>query len=59
MVKAKCKEKDTAMFIIASPVVTQNDVYHKINDVTNVPVTSRLKQDYTCNAKRVDKHVAK
>ena len=34
------------MFIIASPVDTQNDVYHKINDVTNVPVYSRLKQDY-------------
>ena len=34
------------MFIIASPVDnTQNDVYHKINDVTNVPVYSRLKQD--------------
>ena len=26
--------------------ITQNDVYHKINDVTNVPVYSRLKQDY-------------
>ena len=26
--------------------MTQNDVYHKINDVTNVPVFSRLKQDY-------------
>ena len=23
-----------------------NDVYHKINDVTNVPLYSRLKQDY-------------
>ena len=26
--------------------MTQNDVYHKINDVTNVPVYSRLKQDF-------------
>ena len=26
--------------------MTQNDVYHKINDVTNVPVYSRSKQDY-------------
>ena len=26
--------------------MTQNDVYHKINDVTNVPVCSRLQQDY-------------
>ena len=34
------------MFISASPEITQNDVYHKINDVTNVPVYSRLKQDY-------------
>ena len=32
------------MFIIASPL-SQNEVYHKINDVTNVPVYSRLKQD--------------
>ena len=34
------------MFIIASPVDNSNDVYHRINDVTNVPVYSRLKQDY-------------
>ena len=27
-------------------LITQNDVYHKINDVTNVHVYSRLKQDY-------------
>ena len=26
--------------------ITQNDVYHKINDVTNVPVYSGLKKDY-------------
>ena len=26
--------------------MTQNDVYHKIDDVTNVHVYSRLKQDY-------------
>ena len=26
--------------------ITQNDVYHKINAVTNVPVYSGLKQDY-------------
>ena len=26
--------------------ITQNDVYHRINDVTNVPVYLRLKQDY-------------
>ena len=26
--------------------MTQNDVYHKINDVMNVPVYSRLKHDY-------------
>ena len=26
--------------------MTQNDVYHKIDDVTNVPVYSRLKQNY-------------
>ena len=26
--------------------MTQNDVYHKINDVTNVPVYSRINQDY-------------
>ena len=47
--KAKRKEKDTAMFNIASPVDNSNDVYHKINDVTNVPVYSRLKQEYTKN----------
>ena len=34
------------MLIIASPVDYSNDVYHKINNVTNVPVYSRLKQDY-------------
>ena len=34
------------MFIIVSPVDNPNDVYHKINDVTNVTVYSRLKQDY-------------
>ena len=44
--KQNRKIKDTAMFIIASPVDNKNDVYHKINDVTNVPVYSRLKQDY-------------
>ena len=27
-------------------LINQNDVYHKINDVTNVSVYSRLKQDY-------------
>ena len=27
-------------------LITQNDDYHKINDVTNVHVYSRLKQDY-------------
>ena len=26
--------------------MTQNDVYHKLNDVTNVPFYSRLKQGY-------------
>ena len=26
--------------------ITQNDVYHKSNDVVNVPVYSRFKQDY-------------
>ena len=26
--------------------ITQNDVYHEINDVTNVPVYSGLKQNY-------------
>ena len=26
--------------------ITQNDVYLKIDDVTNVPVYSRFKQDY-------------
>ena len=26
--------------------MTKNDVYHKINDVTNVPVYSRMKMDY-------------
>ena len=26
--------------------MTQNDVYHKINDVTNVPIYSRMKQEY-------------
>ena len=34
------------MVIIASSVDNLNDVYHKINDVTNVPVCSRLKQDF-------------
>ena len=43
MFSAKCKENDTAMFIITSP---ENDVYHKINDVTNVPVYARFKQDF-------------
>ena len=46
MFSAKRKENDAAMFIITSPVEISNDVYHKINDVTNVPVYSRLKQDY-------------
>ena len=27
-------------------LITQNDVYHKINEVTNVPVYSRSKQDF-------------
>ena len=26
--------------------ITQNNVYHAVNDVTNKPVYSRLKQDY-------------
>ena len=34
------------MFIITSPVDNSNDVYHIINDVKNVSVCSRLKQDY-------------
>ena len=46
MFTAKRKENDTAMFIITSPILTQNDVYHKINDVTNVPVYSKLKMVY-------------
>ena len=33
------------MFIIAHQI-TQNGIYHKIIDVTNMPVYSRLKQDY-------------
>ena len=27
-------------------LITQNDVYHRINDVTNVPVYLGLKEDY-------------
>ena len=46
MFSAKCKEKGTAIFIITSSVDNSNDVYHNINDVTNVPVCLRLKQDY-------------
>ena len=46
MFYTKRKEKDTALFIIASPVDNSNDVYYKINDVTNVPVYSKLKQDF-------------
>ena len=42
----KTQKNDTAMFIITSPVDNSNDVYHKINDVTNVPVFLRLTQDY-------------
>ena len=45
----KFKEKDTAMFIFTSQhaqVDYSNNVYNNINDVTNVPVYSRLKQDY-------------
>ena len=45
MFSAKRKENDTAMFLILSAVDNSNDVYHKINDVTNVPVYSRFKQD--------------
>ena len=46
MFSAKRKENDTAMFIIPSPVDNSKCVHRKINDVTNVPVYSRLKQDY-------------
>ena len=46
MFSAKRKANDTAMFIITSPVDNSNDVYHIINDVTNVPVYSGLKQNY-------------
>ena len=46
MFSAKRKENDTAMFIITSPVENFCNVYHKINDVTNVPVYSRLKQEH-------------
>ena len=45
MCSAKRKENDKAMFIVTSSVDNSSDVYHKINDVTNVPVYSRLKQD--------------
>ena len=46
MFSAKCKEEDTAMFIITSSVDNSNDVKDEINDVTTVPVCSKLKQDY-------------
>ena len=44
--KQNTKKEDTAMLLLYHQWITQNDVYHKINDVTNVPVYSRLKQDY-------------
>ena len=43
---AKREEIDTAVFIITSPVGNSNDVIYKINDVANVPIYSRLKQDF-------------
>ena len=46
MFSAIRKENGTVMFIITSPGDNSNDVYNKINDVTNVYAYSRLKQDY-------------
>ena len=43
---AKREEIDTAVFMITSPVGYSNDVIYKINDVANVPIYSRLKQDF-------------
>ena len=41
----KAKKTKQRCSLLHHQYITQNDVYHKINDVTNVPVYSRLKQD--------------
>ena len=40
------KNKIQRCSLLRHQQITQNDVYSKFNDVTNVPVYSRLKQDY-------------
>ena len=40
------KKKTHRCSLLHHQQIIQNDVYHKIYDVTNVPVYSRLKQDY-------------
>ena len=44
--KQNAKKKTPRSSLLHHQEITQNDVYHKINDVTNVPVSSRLKQDF-------------
>ena len=44
--KQNAKKKTQRCLLLHHQYITQNDVYHKINDVTNVPVYSKLKQDY-------------
>ena len=45
-IKRIAKKKTHRGSLLHHQQITQNDVYHKINDVTNVPVYSRFKQDY-------------
>ena len=41
--KQNAKKKTQRCSLLLHQWITQNDVYHKINDVTNVPVYARLK----------------
>ena len=42
----RAKKTTQGCLLLHRQYITQNDIYHKINDVTNVPVYSRLKYDY-------------
>ena len=44
--KQSAKKQTQRCSLLYHQTITQNDVYHKINDVTNVPFYSRLKQDF-------------
>ena len=44
--KQNTKKKTQQRSLLHHTDITQYDVYHKIDDVTNVPVYSRLKRDF-------------